>query len=551
MVETIAYTVAAVVLLVYILVPQFRLMRENRHRTEFLTEFEEYLTALRHNYGEYSNIGDAVFYSRDPSKRTLKRLMSDLAGYFDDNQNIAVLQGRDPYEKLLFCICRLTDEYGEGTGSVSFTDSILKLLMDVRDEKRHLRKKNHNLRGLILMSVLPSLFVGAIGKWGTDTIPSLVSFYHGRAGSVMRVVILFLTLSSSLMIFIITSGKINTSVWRSLGKVFASPATALETIFKKFSNKIRSVLTRTNIKLSVRQVWAAMLGSLVVTALTCALAVTLGHAERRNHILSDVSDLELNMGVADSAELLHLQTVIPEYVGYYLSYEVIPSKEELVGRLETFEEFRTPGMHEMTADEIIGRLCDYRDEGTDIWDAAFVFLMAGVAFFLPYGTLVIRELFDKNRIKEEVMHFESVIDIEKDIAGMTLPIILESIADFAVVTSHAFVKCINEYNISERRALDNLSEFMFDSSFARLVGFFRTTDSLGINEAFSEISAELISMREDRKLDRSLKLDDEKLLCSLLSVIPGGVIVFLYLLIPFLVRSLDMFNTYQSSLGGL
>jgi len=147
------------------------------------------------------------------------------------------------------------------------------------------------------------------------------------------------------------------------------------------------------------------------------------------------------------------------------------------------------------------------------------------------------------------MQFESVINMEKDVNGMTVPVMLESMLAFASVTKGALIKTIMDYNTSESRAFNNLSEFSDDRSLKRLAGFFAMTDMLGIKHAFDEVSEELASMREERSLDRNMRLEDEVMFAGILGVIPGGLVVFGYLLVPFVVRSLEMFNTYSDSLG--
>ena len=68
-----------------------------------------------------------------------------------------------------------------------------------------------------------------------------------------------------------------------------------------------------------------------------------------------------------------------------------------------------------------------------------------------------------------------------------------------------------------------------------------------------EISREIENFKENRKLDRKIMLDSEVMLASLLAAIPGGLILFGYLLGPFMIRSVQIFNEYQSgiAMGGL
>jgi hypothetical protein len=45
-------------------------------------------------------------------------------------------------------------------------------------------------------------------------------------------------------------------------------------------------------------------------------------------------------------------------------------------------------------------------------------------------------------------------------------------------------------------------------------------------------------------------MDNNVLLASLLAVMPGGLVLFGYLLIPFMARAMTMFSDYQDALRG-
>jgi hypothetical protein len=74
-------------------------------------------------------------------------------------------------------------------------------------------------------------------------------------------------------------------------------------------------------------------------------------------------------------------------------------------------------------------------------------------------------------------------------------------------------------------------------------------DELGLEDAFEEITAEIENFTENRKLERKINLDNEGLLGAMISVLPGGAILFGYLLCPFMIRSMQIFNEYQAGIS--
>ena len=71
---------------------------------------------------------------------------------------------------------------------------------------------------------------------------------------------------------------------------------------------------------------------------------------------------------------------------------------------------------------------------------------------------------------------------------------------------------------------------------------------LGVTDAFDEISSQIEIVREEDENNRRIALDRDALTGEILAALPGILILFGYLIIPFLVKALALFNTYQESL---
>ncbi len=138
--------------------------------------------------------------------------------------------------------------------------------------------------------------------------------------------------------------------------------------------------------------------------------------------------------------------------------------------------------------------------------------------------------------------------MQKRVPGITPIEILESMEDFADYFRQPLRQCINEYCINERKALTDMAENQTYPGFVKLIDCFLAVDDAGIENAFDEVSAEIVIFKENRELSRMIILDNNVMFASLLSVIPGGLVLFGYLLIPFMVKALSMFNTYQDTL---
>ena len=552
MYSVILYDFIALAVSASVLVSSYRALKSYKKRIGYLTELEDYCLELRHRYGESKILADAVFASFDPAEKKIGKYAYGMMRVFSNDRSEdmnATAYGEsltEPYEKLLVAVCGLVEEYGDNTGC-SFSETILKIVTDIREERRHLIKRSHGFKGLAATAAVPCLFVRPLGNWGMDSIPSLIDFYHGRGGVYLRCVVLALTFMCGMAVRILSNPVSFRDRLRSLGRKMGTLRIPEKTM-GSLKSYLCGKLDRLDIRIGAGRIF---FGSFLVAGiffLISFMSILLGHSDRRNDYIHDTSDIENTLKVADTATINAAKRVIPylmenttEGIGVYTEQELIDEISAAGVRS------REDAGH--VAEEYYERLKRFAGEETDFFDLLFVLTMSALGWALPTVALAALGVALDNRIKEEVMQFESVIDMEKDMNGMTVPIMLDSMMSFASVTRSALIKTITDYNTNEEKAFAHLGEAGNDRTLKRLAGFFAMTDMLGIRHAFDEVSAELDGMREERSLERTLRLEDEVMLAGILSVLPGGLVVFGYLLVPFITRSLEMFNAYSDSLG--
>jgi len=325
---------------------------------------------------------------------------------------------------------------------------------------------------------------------------------------------------------------------------------ALLKIFAPLNGWCDKQIERLNMKITKEDIYLKALAFGIVAFAAATVFALAGHADMRRDIIYETGDISSSMGIADSFEIKNAERVIPLYMEQYAGGAVFEGTDALVERLGE-EGFRSREALMLTADEITKRIDVYAEEKTTFADVLLTVLASVLGAVVPIFLTAVAAACMGSRVKEEVMQFEVVIDTLKDVEGITMPLILESILSFACVTRKAILKAMAEYNISEAGAFKSLEECSDDRELARLCGFFKRTDMLGIGKAFDEVSAELDGMRQERSMHRVIKTEDEALLASLGCVLPGGIVIFGYLLAPFLIRSLEMFGEYSDSLTNL
>ena len=507
--------------MIYVAVSEVGISRSENRQYRFLTEFDRFLGSLRHYYLKSYSVRDAMYFGMEKTKGELKKELEEILDIIEsDNPDTqgSVYQNssKDRYLRLLLMMMLLVAENGDEkdeSGSV-FINALIQLRMEVRDERRDLGIRRHKFMGLSLTAALPSVAVPFIARWGVRTNPDLLMFYYGRTGSIARAIILMVSFLC----------------YNAVRGLKAAEDHAFD-----FSGTV-------GIK-AKRALLFMVSGSVMLISLVFA------HKEAVYLLKNDVSNVERLCDMADGRQIAAMEYFIPEYTQRIIGKIIdLPARDELKDMLLSEMGIRTEEVAYSSADEILRRVAAIETEEVDLLDMLIV-LTAGLAgAFYPGLTKIFRSMTEEDRKIEEIMRLQTIISMQKDVPGMSPAMLLESLECFAKYYKNYFERCLNDFGINEQEALLLLKEDEKEHELERIADCFLLADELGVGEAFDEIASEIRTFREDRKADKSIRIDNDVLLASLLAVIPGGLILFGYLLIPFMVSSLNMFNMYQNSL---
>ncbi|MCR5323588.1 MAG: hypothetical protein K6E85_10000 [Lachnospiraceae bacterium] len=517
--------------LIYVAVTETKGASETSEKLRFLKELDRFLGNLRHHYFRTNSIRDALFFGTDGIREPLRAELTEMLSILEDTDrrvkgSMYQNSEKDRYLRLLMSVIMLMEENGDSVNSEGsvFINAVMQLRMEVRDERRFISNRKHKFMGLSLTSALPVASVQFISSWGVKTNPNLLLFYYGRWGMLFRLVILMISficyrIILNLRVLEYTAGRNRYDTARVL----------------RWFDELGKTLKR------------AVLFSLSGTIMLISLITA--HREAVSLLKCDASNIEMICDVADGRQIAAMEYLIPLYTQELLTDENrIVSKDEIVMRLLGEIGIRSEEVAQTAADEIIRRVNAVKNEKVDIWDLLIVLTVSIIGALYPD----IGELFDKlasgGRIKEEIMQLQTIVSIQKDVQGISPVIMLESLECFGQWFKKALRRCINNIGINEGEALQQLKISCEDDDFERIADCFILADELGVKEAFDEISSEIKAFREDRRSERSIRLDNDVLLATLVAVIPGGLILFGYLLVPFMVSALNMFNSYQDSL---
>ena len=179
----------------------------------------------------------------------------------------------------------------------------------------------------------------------------------------------------------------------------------------------------------------------------------------------------------------------------------------------------------------------------------FVFLaIPAVCFFMPLVGMKLKKVLSSDNLEEEISELQLAASMLSDTGGMTVMGMLEVMEQFSQQLAPSISGCINDCAISEENALEKLGAAEINPHFARIVESLASADDLGLEGAFEEINDDRKKFREYRDQESEYQLEDRSKLAMMLAILPGLLILFVYLLIPFMSEALGLFDSYALSL---
>ncbi len=181
-----------------------------------------------------------------------------------------------------------------------------------------------------------------------------------------------------------------------------------------------------------------------------------------------------------------------------------------------------------------------------------VFPLAGCAGWkYPLLRLWMERFVCLDKREEEVLRFEFLIRLEKQLPGMTSLELLEHLEQNAQLFRFSLQECIGDYGLDENEALLSLWQKEEYPPFRKLVDMFVMAEEIGVEDAFKEIDAEIEQFLENQKLETEIMQQKRADFAVLLACVPGVFLLFCYLIFPFMAECFRMLEYYNSSLSAI
>lgn len=553
------------IIMVFTLVFLFRreLIRRtvSREELKLLKQLEKYLSHMRHAYNRLNMVEEAIYESMEQADCEIALHMERIYDILTLGDDADILQYKETSPNKFFTVflalCRITVQYGDTKREeVSlFLSNLNQLRNEINAEVLKREKINHVFSGLVFVTIFPVFFLKTIEDWGISGLPELVSYYRGSYGILMSIVIFLMTLLSYSLI---TRLSKNSSLYRPkhpwlewLSKQPLMVGLVNWYLFKRAGRayRLNRLIGRTGENLTLSQFLIQRV--LIAAGVFLASMIVLGHTviQSKWNVIHDTRDFRSTDFISSGLELAVCQDIVKGLSERYKrDAEIRKSMEAITAKVQKNQVIRGEKEAKALAEEIIRRVEAYQGY-TYHWFYPLLALAAAVVIsYFPLLALEIRGFFIKTEMEDEIMQFHSIIIMLMYIERMDVLTILEWMEHFSFIFRDAIMECADHFTYDEEEALNELKEKEPFPPFVRIVENLEASDCVGIQKAFDEMSGQRAYYAEKRKQENEISISNRGVIGRLAAYTPLMLTVSLYLIVPFVMESVNQLMGYVTQL---
>ena len=526
-----------------------------------------FFSEMRHAYHEFNMVEEAIYQvSQDDEQPEMSRQAEKI---------YEVLISDDPESELEKYYDVAPNSYLKefGDRKVDKSSLYLKNLNNITQEmqleilKRD--KLNYVFQSLSVISILPMMFLEAIKNWSVSQFSFTESFYMGRKGMLVQILVLLITfICYTLTRKLKDNGSTNMNVrntenpWQA--KVYKIPF--LKKIIDLFIPKegtkeyrvLKEDLKNAASKDKMEWVYVNRLTLCIVTFFVSVFIFAQLHQVEIRYIYTEPTtefDLVGTMNDKQKRKAMEITESDNQYLDFYRGNTEVQQKdiEKIMknGRINkdyveaTNEEVAT------AAKRVLDKLHTVNKENLQWFEILLGMVFAMAAYMAPVWLLKFQAKMRQLEMEDEVMQFQTIILMLMRIERVNVEIILEWLERYANIFKEPISKCVNNFESGAWEALEQLKEDVNYPEMIRLVESMQAAvEKIPITDAFDELDTERDYYQARRKESNERLISKKGLIGRVIGFTPMIGLFVCYLIVPLVVIGLsamkDSFNAMSA-----
>ena len=513
----------------------FAKMRHAYHETNMVAE-AIYQTAQESEYVEISRQAEQIYNilnSSDPE--------TELEKYYDIAPN--------NYIKEFAGISYLTQEFGDRkTDNTSlYLTNLENITQEMQLEILKRDKLNYVFQSLSFIAIAPTILLEPIRKWAISNFSFTKSFYDGKQGMYVQILIMVVTFICYILIRKLKdngSTKItenNQNPWEE--KLYKKkPIKHMVDLImpiegtKEF-RKIQKQIKDAGSKKKIRWLYIDKI-VLAIIAFVVSIGVFWGiHKLEINYIYTEPTvDYNLIGQLSGKDELKAIEktkrqnVILNKFRGKRKTTQQEIQKE--MKRTKEYRDFKDTDM-EKESKQIYDKLQKLNAEYLKWFEVLLAILFAAIAYASPSWLLIFQIKLRRMLMEDEVMSFQTIILMLMKIERVDVEMILEWLERYADIFKEQINRCLNNYESGAWEALEEMKDEVTYEPFIRIIESLQSSvERVPIKEAFEELDSDRQYYRDKRKETNERLVNEKGRIGKVIGFAPMVITFVGYLIVP-------------------
>ena len=513
----------------------FAKMRHAYHETNMVAE-AIYQTAQESEYVEISRQAEQIYNilnSSDPE--------TELEKYYDIAPN--------NYIKEFAGISYLTQEFGDRkTDNTSlYLTNLENITQEMQLEILKRDKLNYVFQSLSFIAIAPTILLEPIRKWAISNFSFTKSFYDGKQGMYVQILIMVVTFICYILIRKLKdngSTKItenNQNPWeeklykkkpikRMVDLVMPIEGTKE---FRKIQKQIKDAGSKKKIRwLYIDKIVVAIIAFVVSIGVFWGI-----HKLEINYIYTEPTvDYNLIGQLSGKDELKAIEktkrqnVILNKFRGKSKTTQKEIQKE--MKRTKEYRDFNDTDI-EKESKQIYDKLQKLNAEYLKWFEVLLAILFAAIAYASPSWLLVFQIKLRRMLMEDEVMSFQTIILMLMKIERVDVEMILEWLERYADIFKEQINRCLNNYESGAWEALEEMKEEVTYEPFIRIIESLQSSvERVPIKEAFEELDSDRQYYRDKRKETNERLVNEKGRIGKVIGFAPMVITFVGYLIVP-------------------
>ena len=495
-----------------------------------------YQTAQESEYVEISRQAEQIYNilnSSDPE--------TELEKYYDIAPN--------NYIKEFAGISYLTQEFGDRkTDNTSlYLTNLENITQEMQLEILKRDKLNYVFQSLSVIAIAPTILLEPIRKWAISNFSFTKSFYDGKQGMYVQILIMVVTFICYILIRKLKdngSTKItenNQNPWEE--KLYKKkPIKRMVDLVmpiegtKEF-RKVQKQIKDAGSKKKIRWLYIDKLVACILT-FVASIGVFWGiHKLEINYIYTEPTvDYNLIGQLSGKDEQKAIEktkrqnVILNKFRGKNKTTQQEIQKE--MKKTKEYRDFKDTDI-EKESKQIYDKLQRINAEYLKWFEVLLAILFAAIAYASPSWLLVFQIKLRRMLMEDEVMSFQTIILMLMKIERVDVEMILEWLERYADIFKEQINRCLNNYESGAWEALEEMKEEVTYEPFIRIIESLQSSvERVPIKEAFEELDSDRQYYRDKRKETNERLVNEKGRIGKVIGFAPMIITFVGYLIVP-------------------